>query len=177
VVAPSIDEAPLCVEGARESSRDYLERMAREKLADVAARERGSRARRESARASGVVLAADTAVLLDGAILGKPANDAEARAMLSQLAGRAHEVTTAFAIGNETRTHVELVTTRVEFRAIADEEIDAYVASGEGRDKAGAYAVQGRAAAFVTRIDGSYTNVVGLPACEVWLALRAFGVV
>jgi len=121
------------------------------------------------------VLVADTTVLLDGAILGKPEGDVESRTMIARLSGRQHHVTTAFAIQCGSKTHVEHVTTLVEFRALEDSEIDAYVSSGEGRDKAGGYAVQGRGAMLVKRIEGSYTNVVGLPACEVWIALRALG--
>ena len=123
------------------------------------------------------MLCADTSVLLlEGAerILGKPASDDDARDMLRALSGRPHEVCTAFALGRGgAALHVERVSTRVWFRALGADEIDFYVASGEGRDKAGAYAVQGLGAMLVARIDGSYTNVVGLPACEVWVALRA----
>jgi septum formation protein len=141
--------------------------MAREKLEDVAHRVEAGR----------VVLTADTSVIESGTILGKPDSDAEARSMIARLQGRDHDVITAFAVGMGDRVHVEHVTTKVTFRDLGDQEIDAYVASGEGRDKAGAYAVQGLGAMLVRRIEGSYTNVVGLPACEVWLALRSFGVV
>ncbi|GAC1546759.1 MAG: nucleoside triphosphate pyrophosphatase [Polyangiales bacterium] len=123
------------------------------------------------------LLVADTAVIVDRhggqAILQKPASDAEGAAMLRALGGRAHRVTTRFALATpDGRTHVESVTTAVLFRALDDDEIAAYVRSGEGRDKAGGYAIQGRAASFVVRIDGSYGAVVGLPSCEVELALR-----
>lgn len=158
---PTIDERPR----PSEKPRDYLERMALEKLADI---QRGGRAGR-------VVLTADTSVIEGGEILGKPADDAEARAMIARLSGRDHEVTTAFAVGDGARIHHEQVTTKVTFRRLDASEIDAYVATGEGRDKAGAYAVQGLGAMLVSRIEGSYTNVVGLPACEVYLALKSFG--
>lgn len=161
VVSPSIDETPR----PNEDPRAYLERMAREKLADV-------RGRVDPLR---IILTADTTVLESGTILGKPEDDDDARRMIARLSGRAHEVITAFAIADDRRTHLQLVTTKVEFRSLNDDEIDAYVASNEGNDKAGAYAVQGLGARFVSRIEGSYTNVVGLPACEVWVALRSFG--
>jgi septum formation protein len=96
--------------------------------------------------------------------------------MLARLSGKTHEVMTRFAIGamdGGEPLHAETVVTRVTFRAIAADELAAYVATGEGRDKAGAYAAQGRAGGFVSRIDGSYSCVVGLPACEVVVALRA----
>ena len=128
-------------------------------------------------------LVADTAVIVPrenadtsgaaGVILQKPAGDSDARRMLALLAGRAHLVTTRFALAARDRVHVESVTTRVVFRALFDGELDAYVGSGEGRDKAGAYAIQGRAAAFIERIEGSYGAVVGLPSCEVEVAMRA----
>ncbi|MBX3230185.1 MAG: septum formation protein Maf [Labilithrix sp.] len=131
------------------------------------------------ASAAGAVLVADTSVIDDGAILGKPADDAEAEAMIARLAGKTHEVWTRFAIGapeSPARAlHEETVKTKVTFRALSSEQVRAYVASGEGKDKAGAYAVQGRGAALVSRIDGSYSNVVGLPACEVVVALERLG--
>jgi septum formation protein len=174
VIAPEVDESVK----ENEEPHDYLERIARAKLDAVMARVPPER----------VVLCADTSVLLlpdadhterpagvDRAecILGKPADDREARAMLRALSGRAHEVCTAFALGRGgAALHVERVSTKVWFRALEDDEVEAYVASGEGKDKAGGYAVQGLGAALVSRIEGSYTNVVGLPACEVYVALR-----
>jgi septum formation protein len=130
--------------------------------------------------APGGVLVADTIVIApDGALLGKPKSDAEGRSMIARLEGAAHEVRTRFALApGDTGTSgsfAQTVTTRVTFRRLAAGEIDAYVASGEGRDKAGAYAVQGRAGAFVERIDGSYTSVVGLPLCEVVVGMRGLG--
>jgi len=119
-------------------------------------------------------LVADTAVIVDGAILQKPIDDADAVRMLRLLADRTHLVTTRFALcSSDGRVHVESVTTRVVFRALFEDEIEAYAASGEGHDKAGGYAIQGRAAAFVRRIEGSYGAVVGLPSCEVEVAMRA----
>lgn len=123
-----------------------------------------------------IVLGADTTVWFADAMLGKPTSAADARAMLHSLAGRKHHVTTAFALGGAVPSEVHEVTTDVWMRTLADDELDAYLAADEWRDKAGAYGIQGLAAAFVTRIDGSYTAVVGLPLAEVVVRLRALGV-
>ena len=154
----------------------YLARVVLAKLGAVRARLRTAAA----APATGsAILVADTSVVEGGDILGKPADEAEAGGMLARLSGRTHEVQTRFAIGDARGDApplvAETVVTRVTFRPITPEEARAYVASGEGRDKAGGYAVQGGAGAFVARIDGSYSNVVGLPEDEVVLALRSFG--
>lgn len=128
-------------------------------------------------RAAGV-LVADTTVVVDGEVLGKPPDDDSALAMLRRLRGREHEVRTRFALGScdgSAAVYGETIATRVWFRPIDDVEATDYVARGEGRDKAGAYAIQGHAAKFVSKIDGSYTNVVGLPLAEVCLALRRHG--
>lgn len=109
------------------------------------------------------VLGADTVVDVDGEILGKPRNRAEAVAMLAKLRGREHTVWTGIALATRTATLVDLVRTGVEFAAMSDEQIAEYVATGEPFDKAGAYGIQGRAARHIIRIDGSYSNVVGLP--------------
>lgn len=119
------------------------------------------------------VLGADTTVVVEDDILGKPADDAEARAMLLRLAGRRHEVITAYALRFGDRRLERAVTTLVAMRALQPAEVDAYVAYGEGRDKAGAYAVQGIAAAFITELRGSLTNVIGLPLAEVLADLLA----
>lgn len=120
------------------------------------------------------VLAADTVVALDGAIFGKPTDAAEARSMLGQLSGRQHEVWSGWcAISPQGRALRGAVCTRVWFRALQAAEIDAYVASKEPMDKAGAYAIQGLGGALVDRIEGSYPNVVGLPLAEVLQALAA----
>ena len=131
----------------------------------------------ERSRPTSVVLVADTIVLLGGQILGKPAGATEARSMLTLLSGRAHEVRTRFALGMSGRgaVHAETVATTVEFRDLETDEIDRYVATGEGTDKAGAYAIQGIGSFAVRRIEGSYANVVGLPVCEMILALRRVG--
>lgn len=127
-----------------------------------------------------LVLGADTVVWPDGAAgggaLGKPADAAEARTMLRALSGRVHNVTTAFALTGAIPCEVHDVTTRVWMRDVGDDELDAYLAGDEWCDKAGGYGIQGVAAGFVTRIEGSYTAVVGLPLCEVIVRLRALGV-
>jgi len=121
-----------------------------------------------SARSGAHVLAADTIVCVDGHRLGKPVDDADAVRMLGLLAGREHVVRTAIALGRvgEGMLECRVVDTRVWFRPASLEELRRYVAAGESRDKAGAYGVQGLASGFVTRLEGSYTNVVGLPAAE-----------
>jgi septum formation protein len=152
-----------------ESPRAYLERVAGAKLEAVCACDLGP---------ASAVLVADTVVVApDGSMLGKPADDHEPLSMIERLAGKTHEVSTRFVLADRrTRAvHAETVTTKVTFRPIAQDEARAYAASGEGRDKAGGYAVQGKAATFVERIEGSYTNVVGLPLCQVLVAMRGLG--
>jgi len=122
-----------------------------------------------------VVLAADTTVTIDDAILAKAADGDEAAAMLRRLSGRTHQVLTAFAIARGARVIEDVVTTHVTMIAMDEATIADYVACGEWRGKAGAYAVQGIAAALVANIAGSITNVVGLPLVEVLAGLRAIG--
>jgi septum formation protein len=171
VVVGSADETVL----AGEAPAAYLERIALCKLHAVSkalAPELGEK--------RPAILVADTSVILGQDILGKPEDLADARRMVARLSGRTHEVHTRFAIGSSSSTaplYAETVVTRVTFRELEPAEIDAYASSGEGTDKAGGYAVQGVASGFVTRIDGSYTNVVGLPAAEVIVALRRLGIV
>jgi septum formation protein len=149
----------------------YLERIVADKLAAVGTT--------SAVAGCGAVLVADTAVVQDGTLLGKPRDDAEATSMIRALAGRQHEVRTRFALAAPERptaaAHAETVVTLVRFRALDDDEVARYVATGEGRDKAGGYAVQGIGGFAVDRIEGSYSNVVGLPVCEVVLALRRTG--
>jgi septum formation protein len=122
------------------------------------------------------VLVADTSVIVDGDVLGKPGDDAaEGRAMLTRLAGREHEVHTRFCVSTKAREISETVVTSVVFRSLTPARIERYVESGEGRDKAGGYAIQGLASGFVSEIRGSYTNVVGLPASNVLAALEQLG--
>ncbi|MBX3247076.1 MAG: septum formation inhibitor Maf [Myxococcales bacterium] len=151
-----------------EAPSAYVRRMAETKLSAALA----------GAAGEAFVLASDTVVVLGGRILGKPVDDEEGVAMIRALAARTHEVRTAVALGRrgEALSLVEVLTS-VVFRAIDEDEARRYVATGEGRDKAGGYAVQGRAGAFVTRLEGSYSNVVGLPLAETLEMLRAHGVV
>jgi septum formation protein len=160
----SIDENPL----PDEPPAAYVERLAREKA------RAGLRALGEPADA--VVLGADTAVVLDGRILGKPADFAESRAMLRALSGRSHEVLTAVALVGGGRESARVVSSEVSFRPISDAEIEAYWASGEPCDKAGSYGIQGLAAVFVNQLRGSYSAVVGLPLCETAELLGEFGI-
>lgn len=125
-----------------------------------------------------VVLAADTIVVFGSQILGKPNDAVHAREMLKMLSGRTHEVITGFCLRSAQKTIVRTVSTEVQFASLSDEEIAQYVLTGEPMDKAGSYAIQGGAAYMVRRIDGSYSNVVGLPLCEVIELLRSeFGFV
>jgi septum formation protein len=142
-----------------------------EEAASYASRVAAEKARAVHANAAGrPVLAADTVVVVDGQILGKPTHGDDARRMLGLLAGRTHEVLTAVVLISEGPMAFQTCTevTTVEFAALGKAEIDLYVASGEPADKAGAYAIQGLASRFVTRIDGSYSNVVGLPVALVY---------
>ncbi len=119
------------------------------------------------------VLGADTTVVVDGHILAKPADAADAAAMLRRLQGRAHEVFTGVALVAHGRAQVALETTRVWFAPMTEDEIAAYVDTGEPMDKAGAYGIQGWAARHVTRVEGSYSNVVGLPVAVVHELVRS----
>ncbi|HEY3178391.1 MAG TPA: Maf family protein [Casimicrobiaceae bacterium] len=159
------------VEGARDAEPPlhYVERMARTKVAS------GWQRMQQRLLTERPVLSADTEVVLDGVIFGKPANADEAKHMLKTLSGQTHQVITAVAVRLHERTEVELSISKVAFRALSAEEIDHYVATGEPDDKAGAYAIQGKAAAFITRIDGSFSGVVGLPLAETAELLARFG--
>ena len=122
------------------------------------------------------VLGADTAVVLDAHILGKPVDEADALAMLMALSGREHEVLTAIAIIDAVRCETRVVRSQVRFRNISKQEARLYWASGEPQDKAGGYAIQGLAAVFVAGLNGSYSAVVGLPVCETAELLGHFGI-
>ena len=136
---------------------------------------------REVAEQSGVAgrwfIGSDTVVVRDGTILGKPADAAEAAAMLRCLCGRSHQVLSGYAVlDRQTGRHIEAaVSTTVRFKALTEQEIQGYIASGEPFDKAGAYAIQGLGAFMIPAIEGSYTNVVGLPLCEIIAALEELG--
>lgn len=162
VVPGHIDETPL----PGEAPVDHVLRLAEEKAREVAAREEGE-----------FFIGADTIVLCAGEIMGKPCDNDDAARMLRKLSGVGHEVITGFSVHDRQRERslCRAVATRVFFKALSETEIAAYVATGCPLDKAGAYAIQGGAAYMVERIEGSYTNVVGLPLCEVVAALREMG--
>ena len=127
-------------------------------------------------RPDAAVLGADTVVVLDGEVLGKPADAAGARRMLARLSGRGHQVLTAFSVFVDGAARTRVVETEVSFRSLDEAVIGRYVDSGEPMDKAGAYAIQGAGGGFVDRVAGSYTNVVGLPLPEVLAGLAECGV-
>jgi septum formation protein len=172
-------------EGVRpnESPSEYVQRLADEKAAAVEAamvRSVGQAASTKLEERSRfgeaddvIVLGADTAVVVNGTILGKPQDDVEAAAMLRQLSGRRHEVMTGVSVRAGAREAGCVETTTVQFSTLTEDDIAWYVRSGEGRDKAGAYAIQGLASRFIPRIEGSYSNVVGLPVAAVAELLRA----
>lgn len=162
LLSVSIDETP----GTAEAPDAYVQRLAREKaLAGLA----------QVDQDSACVLGADTTVVLDQQILGKPADKADALAMLQALSGREHQVMTAIALANGAGCEVRLVCSRVRFRPIGVDEAERYWASGEPQDKAGGYAIQGWGAVFVSSLEGSYSAVVGLPLCETAQLLEAYG--
>lgn len=150
-------------ETASGSPRDMVAALAERKAREVAGR-----------RQEGLIVAADTLVALDGCALGKPADDADARRMLLSLSGRTHDVYTGVCVldAKTGRMQVAVERTGVRFRSLNDEEIDQYIATGEPRDKAGAYAIQGGAARFVEKYEGSYSNVIGLPVERLEQMLR-----
>ena len=150
-----------------EAADIYVQRMAREKAAVVALRQVG---------ASYCVLAADTSVVIDGDVLGKPADYGEAMAYLSRLSGRRHQVITAVCLQSEAGVSTHSEKTTVQFVQLSQKQCEAYVATDEPWDKAGAYAIQGLGAAFVERIEGSYSNVVGLPLAQTLKLLAQHGV-
>jgi septum formation protein len=160
VCAVDVDEAVK----PGESADAYLQRIVSDKLAAACGKPQAANC--------AAVLVADTSVVDGTTIMGKPADDDDARRMLSALAGREHRVMTRFAIEGDGLEHAQTVTTKVWFRQLSAADIDRYVATGECRDKAGAYAIQGIGAMLVSRIDGSYTNVVGLPLAEVVVTLQ-----
>ena len=157
VLAADVDETPQ--EG--EDPAEYVERLAIEKARAIFAM-----------RPSALVLGADTTVTIDGRILGKPLDDEDARRMLQRLSGRVHLVHTGVAVVSTRGVESAVDTTRVWFDAMTDEDISWYVATGEPTDRAGAYAIQGFASRFIPRIEGSYSNVVGLPVAMVSSILR-----
>jgi septum formation protein len=163
VLSSAIDETPF----TNESPQDLVQRLADVKADLVAARAIGP----------AIIVAADTEVVLDGHVLGKPRTSDDARHMLAKLSGRTHSVITGVTLirlpDAERRSFVE--TTQVHFVKIPDEEITRYLATGEPFDKAGSYAVQGRAGRYVPRIEGCYFNIVGLPLARLCEALADLG--
>jgi septum formation protein len=157
VRAADVDETPL----DDEAPRAYVLRVAE------------SKARAVHAGDDEIVLAADTTVVLGNQIMGKPADAADAARMLRALAGKRHEVVTAICIKRGEFIKTDIASTAVWFASLSDSEIADYVASGEPMDKAGAYGIQGLASKFIDRIDGSYTNVVGLPVALTYRLVHA----
>ena len=160
VEAVDIDESPQ----PDERPDHYVQRLAIEKARAAAAK-----------HPTAAILGADTAVVVDGEIFGKPIDDGDARRMLDRLSGRSHDVLTGVALIWPDGERVAIDRTVVWFKPLSPSDVEQYVASGEPRDKAGAYAIQGLAGRFVERIDGSHSNVVGLPVAAVLQLLRAAG--
>ncbi len=163
IVAPSSDESLL----GSENPKVYVLRLASEKALSVSLNLEGGF----------LVIGADTIVVVDNEILGKPSNEEEARAMLSKISGREHNVLTAFCIAQPKNNvlHSEVVDTKVRVKTLEPQEIQGYIKTGEPMDKAGAYGIQGIGAFMIRGISGSYTNVVGLPIVEVLEALNKLG--
>jgi septum formation protein len=153
----NIPEDPL----PGEAAKDYVERLAREKALAIA-----------SQRPQDVVLGADTVVVVDRQLLGKPSDAKDAARMLRMLSGRKHEVITGVCVVVRGQSKVASETTRVTMSGLSDKDVAEYVASGEPMDKAGAYAIQGIASRWIPSIEGDYSNVVGLPVALVFRMLR-----
>ncbi len=162
VQSAGIDETAL----AGESPRNCAERLARDKARAI------SRLRPQE-----FVLGADTIVVVDGAMLGKPRDTADAARMLRMLAGRSHQVITGVCVKAAANEDVRSEITSVTMREVSDDEIQAYVATGEPMDKAGGYAIQGIASRWIPRIEGDYSNVMGLPVSLVYRMLRDAGAI
>ena len=162
VVVPSMDEMPR----RNEDSLKYVERMAKDKNAEI----------RKRLDSVDLVLSADTVVVYQSRILGKPKSKAEGLSMLRLLSERTHKVITGVALTTKTQKKFCFVETKVKFRRLSDHEIQAYWMTKEPKDKAGSYGIQGLGALFVSRIEGSYSNVVGLPLMETGELLKQLGV-
>ncbi len=161
-LAVHIDETPH----PQESPQDYVQRLAFAK----------ARAARTLVDTSHPILAADTAVVCDAQIFGKPTDIEDAKQMLIQLSGRSHQVMTAIALVTPNQEKVRLNISQVYFRALSGAEIDAYITTGEPLDKAGSYAIQGLASIFIERLEGSYSGVMGLPLYETAMLLTEIGI-
>jgi septum formation protein len=166
VRATDVDESRL----TGEVPGDYVRRLALAKALSAATEYRDS-------RDEALVLGADTVVVVDADILGKPASQDDARSMLRRISGRMHEVHTGLALVRAPGTMQRVVEeiTRVHFASLTEREIEDYIATGEAFDKAGAYAIQGIAGRYVSRIEGCYFNVMGLPLARLWSLLRELG--
>ncbi|HOM28729.1 MAG TPA: Maf family protein [Deltaproteobacteria bacterium] len=161
VVVPEVPETPR----ADEAPRRFCSRVALEKAMSASARHPGA-----------VVIGADTIVVKDGAILGKPVDEHQAREFLSLLQGDVHDVYTGYAIVGHRRSIRRVVRSRVRFKPMTSRNIDWYIQTGEPMDKAGAYAAQGIGSLFIESVSGSYTNVIGLPMAELIEDLASFGI-
>ena len=163
VIAPLSDESLL----HNENPKDYALRLASEKAISVS----------QNLKGDFLIIGADTVVVVGDEILGKPSNVEGARAILSKISGREHHVLTAFSISKAKNTimHSEVVDTKVQVKTLEPDEIEGYIKTGEPMDKAGAYGIQGFGAFMIKGIEGSYTNVVGLPLVEVIEALKKLG--
>ena len=162
VVVTNVDESIQ----HNETPREYVRRLAAEKSAEA------MRLSRERGGDEVVIVGADTSVVIGGAILGKPVDDRDAAAMLRRLSGQRHEVLTGISVRRGASELGSVEATTVEFSMLSEADIAWYVASGEGRDKAGGYAIQGLASRFIPRIEGSYSNVVGLPVAALYHLIR-----
>ena len=160
--AADIDETVL----AGETAADYVQRLARQKAQAIWCK------REAEQQPLLPVLGSDTAVVIGEEILGKPNNKADAIVMLKKLSGKAHQVLTAVSVISQSKTLTALSTTTVNFKAVSALEIENYVDSGEPNDKAGAYGIQGFAAVFIEKIEGSYSGVMGLPLAETYQLLQ-----
>ncbi len=163
VIEPASDESLL----SKENPEDYVSRLATEKALSVS----------KNLNGDDLVIGADTVVVVDNEILGKPRDEEDARIMLSRLSGKVHHVLTAFSItkGEHEVLHTHVVGTEVIVKTLEPKEIEGYIKTGEPMDKAGAYGIQGAGAFMIKGIRGSYTNVVGLPLVEVLEALKKLG--
>lgn len=166
IVPADIDESPL----PGELPEHYVVRLAQEKAAACLKN-------RASAECQHPILAADTTVAMAGKVLGKPLDDDDARNMLQALSGSVHQVHTAVALAFAGTIDVVLSTTLVEMMSLSPAQIEHYLASNEHRDKAGSYGIQGLAGAWISRIEGSYTGVMGLPVYETANLLRKYGLI
>jgi len=152
-----------------ERPADYVRRLAEEKARTVA-----RQLAKDAFGESSFIIGADTVVVIDTEILGKPSSPTNAREMLRRLSGKTHEVYTGLAVlqGNDSAIRTAVETTRVTFAALSEKEIEDYIATGEPFDKSGAYAIQGRGGKFISRIEGCYFNVMGLPLARLYAMLH-----